>query len=88
VGEDPAWMAALAGGLAAGVLGSLVEDSGPVLLVVAVFALGCVTAYLWGRPRAPREQGAIILEPAPSSTREAPSAIRENPDPGSHVCTS
>jgi hypothetical protein len=53
VGADPAWMAALAGGLAAGVIGSLTEDSGPLLLVVAVFALGCVTAYLWGRPRAP-----------------------------------
>jgi hypothetical protein len=53
VGADPAWTAALAGGLAAGVVGSLAEDSGPVLLVVAVFALGCVTAYLWGRPRAP-----------------------------------
>jgi hypothetical protein len=53
VGGDPAWLAALAGGLTAGVVGALVEDSGPVLLVVAVFALGCVTAYLWGRP-APR----------------------------------
>ncbi len=50
VGADPAWLAALAGGLAAGVVGALVEDSGPVLLVVAVFALGCVTSYLWGRP--------------------------------------
>jgi hypothetical protein len=49
---DPAWLAALAGGLAAGVVGSLVEDSGPVLLVVAAFALGCVTTYLWGRPPA------------------------------------
>jgi len=48
---DPAWLAALAGGLAAGVIGSLVEDSGPELLVVAVFALGCVVSYLWGRPR-------------------------------------
>ncbi len=48
---DPAWLAALAGGLAAGVVGALVEDSGPVLLVVAVFALGCVLSYLWGRPR-------------------------------------
>jgi hypothetical protein len=59
VGEDPAWLAALAGGLTAGVVGALSEDSGPVLLVVAVFALGCVSAYLWGRPapvaeRAPR----------------------------------
>ncbi len=51
VGGDPAWLAALAGGLAAGVVGALVEDSGPVLFVVAVFALGCVLSYLWGRPR-------------------------------------
>jgi hypothetical protein len=49
VGADPAWTAALAGGLAAGVVGALTEDSGPLLLVVAVFALGCVAAYLWGR---------------------------------------
>jgi hypothetical protein len=55
VALDPAWLAALAGGLTAGVLGALVEDSGPVLLVVAVFALGCVSTYLWGRPPAPRE---------------------------------
>ena len=48
--DDPAWLAALAGGLAAGVLGALVEDSGPVLFVVAVFTLGCVLAYLWGKP--------------------------------------
>ncbi|HEV2945256.1 MAG TPA: hypothetical protein VGX26_09105 [Solirubrobacteraceae bacterium] len=50
VSADPAWLAALAGGLAAGVVGALTEDSGPVLLVVAVFALGCVLSYLWGRP--------------------------------------
>jgi len=49
---DPAWLAALAGGLAAGVVGALVEDSGPVLLVVAVFTLGCVLSYLWGKPHA------------------------------------
>jgi hypothetical protein len=50
VAGDPAWLAALAGGLAAGVVGALFEDSGPVLFVVAVFALGCVLTYLWGRP--------------------------------------
>ncbi|HEY4428610.1 MAG TPA: hypothetical protein VGN08_10435 [Solirubrobacteraceae bacterium] len=49
VGSDPAWPAALAGGLTAGVVGALAEDSGPVLLVVATFTLGCVAAYLWGR---------------------------------------
>jgi hypothetical protein len=50
VDGDPAWPAALCGGLAAGIVGALVEDSGPVLLVVAVFTLICVLAYLWGRP--------------------------------------
>jgi hypothetical protein len=54
VAGDPAWLAALCGGLAAGVVGALVEDSGPVLLVVAVFTLICVLAYLWGRPVAAR----------------------------------
>jgi hypothetical protein len=50
VAGDPAWLAAFAGGLAAGIVGTLSEDSGPVLLVVAVFTLGCVAAYLGGRP--------------------------------------
>jgi hypothetical protein len=50
VGGDRLWLAALAGGLAAGFVGALSEDSGPVLLVVAVFVLGCLLAYLWGRP--------------------------------------
>jgi hypothetical protein len=50
VAGDPGWRAALTGGLVAGVVGALVEDSGPVLLVVAVFVLGCVLAYLWAEP--------------------------------------
>jgi hypothetical protein len=50
IGEDPAWFATLVGGLTAGIVGTLSEDSGPVLLVVAVFTLGCVAAYLWGGP--------------------------------------
>jgi hypothetical protein len=63
VGDDPAWLAALAGGLTAGVVGAFSEDSGPVLLVVAVFTIGCVSTYLWGRPasvavRAPPVAGA------------------------------
>ncbi|MGH2911031.1 MAG: hypothetical protein ACRDJ3_01000 [Solirubrobacteraceae bacterium] len=50
VDSDPAWIAALSGGLTAGVIGALSEDSGPVLLVVAVLMLGCVLSYLWGKP--------------------------------------
>jgi hypothetical protein len=60
IASDPAWLAALAGGLTAGVVGALVEDSGPVLLVVAVFALGCVLSYLWGRPE-PASAGGLVL---------------------------
>lgn len=48
---DPAWRAALIGGLGAGVVGALTEDSGPMLFVVAVFTLACVTAYIRGAPR-------------------------------------
>jgi hypothetical protein len=67
VQADPAWLAALAGGLTGGVVGALVEDSGPLLLVVAVFALGCVCSYLWGRPleRAPALGRAGGRRPAP-----------------------
>ncbi len=71
VSSDPAWIAALAGGLAAGVVGALVEDSGPVLLVVALFALGCVVSYLWGqdpasiaRPARRTEQPAATATPS------------------------
>ena len=50
VAGNQGWLAALAGGLTAGVVGTVSEDSGPELLVVAVFVLGCVLAYLWSRP--------------------------------------
>jgi hypothetical protein len=60
VDSDPAWLAALAGGLTAGVIGALTEDSGPVLLVVAVFALGCVLSYLWGQPLGDQSVGAGV----------------------------
>ena len=70
VGGDPAWPAALCGGLAAGVVGALVEDSGPVLLVVAVFTLICVLAYLWGRP--------IVQNPAQAKSRKGFSTRTES----------
>ena len=46
----PAWRAFVVGGFAAGVLGSLTNDSGPVLLVITSFGVACVLAYLHGRP--------------------------------------
>ena len=56
------WLAALSGGLAAGVVGALVEDSGPVLLVEAVFALGCLVCYLRAPP--PRQPAPARTQPA------------------------
>jgi hypothetical protein len=67
VGSDPAWRAALAGGLTAGAIGALSEDSGPVLLVVAVLMLGSVLGYLWGRP-------AHVDAVSPSSPSTSPAA--------------
>jgi hypothetical protein len=71
VGGDPAWLAALAGGLTAGVVGALVEDSGPVLLVVASFVLGCVLSYLWS---APPRHSADTPRAARSRARRRPAA--------------
>jgi hypothetical protein len=67
---DPAWLAALAGGLTAGVIGALSEDSGPVLLVVAVGVLGCVLSYLWNQPP------DSVMPHSPDSTRAERSRAR------------
>jgi hypothetical protein len=65
VGDDPAWLAALLGGLTAGVVGAFSEDSGPVLFVVAVFALGCVLTYLRAAPpRTRSEAEATVFRPS------------------------
>jgi hypothetical protein len=55
-GGDPALAALFAGGLVAGVVGTLVEDSGPLLLVEAVAVLACVACYLYAGLPAPAEQ--------------------------------
>ena len=47
---SPVWRAALAGGVTASVVGSLFNDSGPILLVFGVFLLACLTAYVRGAP--------------------------------------
>ena len=60
VDSDPGWLAALSGGLAAGAIGALTEDSGPVLLVVAVLMLGCLLGYLWGKPTRAQESVRTI----------------------------
>jgi hypothetical protein len=50
-GTAPAWRACLVAGFTGSILGSVANDSGPVLLVIGCFGLGCVVAYLRGDPR-------------------------------------
>lgn len=50
VHRDAAWRAAMYGSIAAGVAGTLFNDSGPLLLLFATFVLAVVTAYLRGEP--------------------------------------
>ena len=61
--RDPALAALFAGGLAAGVVGTLVEDSGPLLLVEAVAVLACVACYLYA--------GLAVLSERRSPTAKA-----------------
>jgi hypothetical protein len=65
VASDPVWLAAFAGGLTAGVVGALSEDSGPLLLVVATFTLGAVATYLWGRPLGPSQAAEVAAGERP-----------------------
>lgn len=48
--RGPIWPAALTGGLVGGLIGSVTEDSGPMLIVVATITLAGVCSYLLGRP--------------------------------------
>jgi glyoxylase-like metal-dependent hydrolase (beta-lactamase superfamily II) len=78
-GGDPGWRAAVWGAIAAGAVGALVEDSGPLLLVVAVFTGGCVCSYLWGRPRpaAPAKPPAeaLLTRPAERELALSPATL-------------
>ena len=47
---DAVWRAALGGGLAASIAGSLFNDSGPMLLFIGIVSLTFVTAYLRSPP--------------------------------------
>lgn len=78
---DQGWRAAFAGGAAAGVVGALTEDSGPVLLVVAVFVLACLAVYLVAAP--PRPRASEITGPALSSTTR-PRPTTSSSSPGAH----
>jgi hypothetical protein len=56
---DAVWRAALGGGLAASIAGSLFNDSGPMLLFIGIVALTFVTAYLRNPPQQPAPPAAV-----------------------------
>lgn len=58
---DAVWRAALGGGLAASIAGSLFNDSGPLLLFIGIVSLTFVTAYLRSPP-------GELLPPVEAST--------------------
>ncbi len=70
------WAAVLVGGLAAGVAGTLTNDSGPVLLVNAVLALGGVTAYILGGTQA---KAAELEDRAEAATESGPGPPAADP---------
>jgi hypothetical protein len=67
--DDAVWRAALGGGLAASICGSLFNDSGPLLLFIGIVSLGFVTAYLRAAPG----------EPAGPDGEDASAAARREP---------
>lgn len=58
IAGDAVWRAALGGGLAASIAGSLFNDSGPMLLFIGIVALTFVTAYLRSTPQPPALGGS------------------------------
>jgi hypothetical protein len=50
VAGRPAWAAAVTGGAVGGIVGSLANDSGPILLVIGVILLLGATSYIRGNP--------------------------------------
>jgi hypothetical protein len=86
VAGDPAFAAAAAGGLAAGAVGALSEDSGPLLFVQAVVVLGALAAYVHARAPLPLTQAAAQprrppTAPAPHARTAAPTRDSGEPLP-------
>jgi hypothetical protein len=62
LGDAHVWWACLGGAFAGSLLGSLANDSGPLLLVVGSFGIACVIAYVRGDPRLDERSYAPLSE--------------------------
>lgn len=57
--DVPAWRAALLGSIAASIIGSATNDSGPLMFIIGVFVLGFIVAYVQGDPRLARDAARV-----------------------------
>lgn len=62
-----AWRAAMIGAFVGVILGSLTNDSGPILLIFGSFVLAAATAYVRGNPSAAPQEGFVCVSGPPNS---------------------
>ncbi|HVS28846.1 MAG TPA: hypothetical protein VHE14_04805 [Solirubrobacteraceae bacterium] len=72
VRESAAWRAALAGAAGAGIVGSLGNDSGVILLIVCSYGAAWVIIYLRGDPRLAVAPASVAAEASPARPLSAP----------------
>jgi hypothetical protein len=81
---DPVWVAGIGGGFAAAIVGSLTNDSGPLLLLIGTVGLAAVSAYLRGVGSIAGD-GELAPAAAPAAPdaaeRPPPAAVERPPEP-------
>jgi hypothetical protein len=80
IAGDAVWRAALGGGLAASVAGSLFNDSGPLLLFIGIVSLAFVTAYLRSPPPATERPYADRAGGSGDARAPAERPVRAHPE--------
>jgi hypothetical protein len=81
VSSDPVWVAGMGGAFAACIVGSLTNDSGPLLLLIGTVGLASVTAYLRGvEPVPPAPEGPVDSSPSPVAAAERPPPAEAAPE--------
>jgi hypothetical protein len=79
---DPVWVAGIGGAYAAAIVGSLTNDSGPLLLLIGTVGLAAVSAYLRGvepLPPAPDAPHPAAPPPVAAAERPPPAAAEREP---------
>jgi hypothetical protein len=78
---DPVWVAGMGGAFAACIVGSLTNDSGPLLLLIGTVGLASVSAYLRGvEPLPPAPEGPAEPSPPPIAAAERPPPAEAEPE--------